>query len=203
MTQIKKILIANRGEIAIRVMRTAREMGIATVAVFSDADKDALFVKRADEAIGIGGTHAPESYLVHDKIIAAAKQTGADAIHPGYGFLSENAAFAKRCKDEGLIFIGPSAEAIAAMGSKIGAKEIMAVAGVPVVPGYQGAVQTQERFKQEAEKIGYPVLLKASAGGGGKGMRIVNNADELDAATEGASREALKSFGDGSLLMEK
>lgn len=203
MRTITKILIANRGEIAIRVMRTANEMGIATVAVFSDADKDALFVKKANEAICIGGTHASESYLVQDKIIAAAKQSGADAIHPGYGFLSENASFSKRCKEEGIIFIGPSAEAITAMGSKIGAKEIMSKAGVPVVPGYHGADQSAATLKKEAERVGLPILLKASAGGGGKGMRIVNKLDELDAAIEGASREAEKSFGDGSLLIEK
>lgn len=203
MKLITKILIANRGEIAIRVMRTANEMGIATVAVFSDADRDALFVKKADEAICIGGTHAGESYLVQDKIIAAAKQSGADAIHPGYGFLSENASFSKRCKEEGIIFIGPSAEAITAMGSKIGAKEIMSKAGVPVVPGYHGSDQSAATLKKEAERVGLPILLKASAGGGGKGMRTVNKLEELDAAIEGASREAEKSFGDGSLLIEK
>ena len=203
MKTIKKILIANRGEIAIRVMRTAAGMGIKTVAVFSDADAHALFVTKADEAVCIGGAYAADSYLSQDKIIAAAKLTGADAIHPGYGFLSENAAFSKRCKEEGIIFIGPAAEVIEVMGSKIGAKEIMKKAGVPVVPGYNGADQTPARFKQEAEKIGYPVLLKASAGGGGKGMRIVHKADELEAAVEGASREALKSFSDGTLLMEK
>ena len=202
-TRIKKILIANRGEIAIRVMRTARDMGIVTVAVYSDADRDALFVKKADEAICIGGTYAVDSYLVQDKIIAAAKQSGADAIHPGYGFLSENASFSDRCQQEGLIFIGPSAAAITAMGSKIGAKELMIKAGVPVVPGYNGADQSVESFTNEAEQIGYPVLLKASAGGGGKGMRIVNNNGELASAIEGASREAEKSFGDGKLLMEK
>lgn len=203
MKPIKKILIANRGEIAIRVMRTATDMGIATVAVYSDADKDALFVKKADEAIAIGGTHASESYLVQDKIIAAAKQTGADAIHPGYGFLSENASFAKRCKQEGIIFIGPSEEAIITMGSKIGAKELMQKNGLPVVPGYNGEDQSIERLKKEASTIGYPVLLKASAGGGGKGMRIVNKEDELQDAVSAAFREAEKSFGDGSLLMEK
>lgn len=198
-----KILIANRGEIACRVMRTASSMGIATVAVYSDADRDALFVKKADEAICIGGTHASESYLVQDKIIAAAKQSGADAIHPGYGFLSENASLSKRCKDEGIIFIGPSADAIIAMGSKIGAKELMKKSGVPVVPGYNGADQSIETLKKEAAKVGYPILLKASAGGGGKGMRIVHKDDELEAAIQGASREAEKSFGDGTLLMEK
>lgn len=198
-----KILVANRGEIACRVMRTARDMGIATVAVYSDADRDALFVKKADEAICIGGTHASESYLVQDKIIAAAKKVGADAIHPGYGFLSENASFSKRCKDEGIIFIGPSADAITAMGSKIGAKELMKKSGVPVVPGYNGADQSIATLKKEAAKIGYPILIKASAGGGGKGMRIVNKDEELESAIQGASREAEKSFGDGTLLMEK
>jgi len=203
MKAIKKILVANRGEIAIRVMRTAAEMGIRTVAVFSDADAHALFVSKADEAVCIGGAYAADSYLSQDKIIAAAKLTGADAIHPGYGFLSENASFSKRCKDEGIIFIGPAADVIEVMGSKIGAKEIMKKAGVPVVPGYNGSDQTAARFKQEAEKIGLPVLLKASAGGGGKGMRIVNTIAELESAVEGASREAEKSFGDGTLLMEK
>lgn len=203
MKTIKKILVANRGEIAIRVFRTASEMGIKTVAVFSDADKNSLFVKKADEAICIGGTHASESYLVQDKIIAAAKQTGADAVHPGYGFLSENASFSKRCKEEGIIFIGPSAESIQQLGSKIGAKELMKKAGVPVVPGYNGDDQSISTLKKEAKKIGYPVLIKASAGGGGKGMRIVNKEEELEGAVDAAKREAEKSFGDGSLLFEK
>ena len=203
MRPITKILIANRGEIACRVMRTARDMGIATVAVYSDADREALFVRKADEAICIGGTHASESYLVQDKIIAAAKKVGADAVHPGYGFLSENASFSKRCKDEGIIFIGPSAGAIIAMGSKIGAKELMKKAGVPVVPGYNGVDQSIATLKKEANEIGYPILIKASAGGGGKGMRIVNKEDELETAIEGAKREAEKSFGDGTLLIEK
>ena len=201
--KVKKLLVANRGEIACRIMRTAKDMGIATVAVYSDADRDALFVKKADEAICIGGTHASESYLVQDKIIAAAKKVGADAIHPGYGFLSENASFSKRCKDEGIAFIGPSAEAIISMGSKIGAKELMKKSGVPVVPGYNGADQSIATLKKEATKVGYPILIKASAGGGGKGMRIVNKEDELEAAIQGASREAEKSFGDGTLLIEK
>ena len=203
MKLIKKILIANRGEIAIRVLRTAKTMGIATVAVYSDADRDALYVKVADEAIAIGGNHASESYLDVNKILAAAKQVGADAIHPGYGFLSENAGFAKRCKEDSIIFIGPSADAITAMGSKIGAKELMIKAGVPVVPGYQGADQSVARLQKEAEQIGYPILLKASAGGGGKGMRIVNKVEELATAIEGASRESEKYFGNGSLLIEK
>ncbi len=203
MKSIKKVLVANRGEIAIRVFRTCYEMGVKTVAVFSDADKNSLFVEKADEAICIGGANASESYLVQDKIIAAAKQTCADAIHPGYGFLSENASFAKRCKDEGIIFIGPSAEVIQKLGSKIGAKEIAKSAGVPTVPGYSGEDQSTGRLKYEAEEIGYPVLIKASAGGGGKGMRIVNSAAELESAIESAKREAEKSFSDGSLLLEK
>ena len=203
MKTIKKILIANRGEIAVRIMRTAADMGIATVAVYSDADKGALFVEKADEAVCIGGNHASESYLVQEKIIAAAKQTGADAIHPGYGFLSENASFSKYCKDEGIIFIGPSEAAINAMGSKIGAKELMKKAGIPVIPGYDGADQSIETLKKEVARIGYPVLVKASAGGGGKGMRIVNKEEELEDAISAASREAEKSFGDGCLLIEK
>ena len=203
MTKIKKILIANRGEIAIRIARTAQDMGITSVAVYSDADKNALFVKSTDEAICIGGTHASDSYLVQDKIIDAAKRSGADAIHPGYGFLSENASFAKRCKDEGIIFIGPSHKAIEKLGSKMGAKAIAVKAGVPVVPGYSGEDQNFDRFKYEAGEIGFPVLLKASAGGGGKGMRIVNKSSELKEAFDSAKREAEKSFGDGTLLMEK
>lgn len=203
MRPIHKILIANRGEIAVRVMKTARALGIATVAVYSDADKDALFVSYADEAIALGGNAAAESYLVQDKIIDAAKRTGANAIHPGYGFLSENASFSERCKNEGIIFIGPSARAIIAMGSKIGAKELMKKAGVPVVPGYNGDDQSDERLKKEAQQIGFPILIKASAGGGGKGMRIVNNSDELLPSVDAARREAQKSFGDGTLLLEK
>ncbi len=203
MRPIHKILVANRGEIAVRVMKTARELGIATVAVYSDADKDALFVSYADEAVALGGNAAADSYLVQDKIIAAAKRTGANAIHPGYGFLSENASFSERCKNEGIIFIGPSAQAIIAMGSKIGAKELMKKAGVPVVPGYNGDDQSDTRIKKEAELIGFPILIKASAGGGGKGMRIVNNSDELLPSVDAARREAQKSFGDGTLLLEK
>lgn len=203
MKKIRKILIANRGEIAVRVARTVHDMGITSVAVFSDADKNALFARSADEAICIGGTHASESYLDQNKIIDAAKKSGADAIHPGYGFLSENPVFVKRCKDEGIIFIGPSHKAMEKLGSKIGAKEIAKKANVPVVPGYSGEDQNFERFNYEAGEIGFPVLLKASAGGGGKGMRIVNKASELKDAFEAAKREAAKSFGDDSLLMEK
>lgn len=203
MKEIKKILIANRGEIALRIMSTIHTMGISSVAVFSDADRDSLYVKFADEAIAIGGYAASESYLDQDKIIEAAKISGADAIHPGYGFLSENASFAKRCREEGITFIGPSPEVIEKLGSKAAAKEIMRNAGVPVVPGYEGEDQSVGRFKYEAGEIGFPVLLKASAGGGGRGMRIVQKESELESAIEDAAREAEKSFGDGKLLMEK
>ncbi len=200
---IKKILIANRGEIAIRVMKTCSEMGIATVAVFSDADKDSLFVKYADEAIAIGGLQASESYLDQQKIIDAAKTSGADAIHPGYGFLSENAGFVKKCNAANIIFIGPSAEVVEAMGSKSRSKELMQKAGIPTVPGYNGKDQSLEIFTKEAEKIGFPVLIKATAGGGGKGMRIINDKKEIPAAIEAAKREAQSSFGNDTLLIEK
>lgn len=203
MKVINKILIANRGEIAVRIIRTAREMGISTVAVFSDADRNSLFVKVADEAVSIGGRYPSESYLDQNKIIEAARRTNADAIHPGYGFLSENADFAHRCESERLIFIGPSADAILAMGSKIRAKQLMKNSGVPVVPGYNGDDQNPETFRNEAREIGYPILIKASAGGGGKGMRIVFIEEELFQALESAKREAQKSFGNGTLLLEK
>src|SRR5580658_4049191 len=166
-----KILIANRGEIACRVIRTARRMGIATVAVYSEADAGALHVAMADEARLIGPPPARQSYLDGGAIIAAAKDTGAEAVHPGYGFLSENAGFAEACAAAGLVFIGPPAAAIRAMGSKSAAKAMMAAAGVPVVPGYHGDDQGPERLREEAERIGFPVMLKASAGGGGRGMR--------------------------------
>jgi len=200
---LNKILIANRGEIAIRVMRTCRRMGIATVAVFSDADKNALFVREADEAIALRGVAASESYLNQDKIIEAAKRTGAEAIHPGYGFLSENASFARRCEKEGIVFVGPHHKAIEAMGDKIRAKEIMVKHGVPVVPGYDGKDQSIATLKKEAKQMGFPVLLKASAGGGGKGMRIVRDEKTLEKDIEGAKREALSAFGDDTLLIEK
>jgi len=203
MKNISKVLVANRGEIAIRVFKTCREMGISSVAVFSDADKEALFVKVADEAVSIGGKQPNESYLVQDKIIAAAKATGADAIHPGYGFLSENESFASRCRKEGIIFIGPNPEAIAAMGSKIRAKAIVSKNGVPTIPGYNGDKQDNVTLYKEAVKIGFPVLLKASAGGGGKGMRVVRKESELKGAIEAAKREALNGFGDDVLLIEK
>ncbi|MCZ7910596.1 acetyl/propionyl/methylcrotonyl-CoA carboxylase subunit alpha [Agrobacterium leguminum] len=198
-----KILIANRGEIACRVIRTAAKMGIRTVAVYSHADRDAMHVALADEAIAIGAAPARASYLDGEKIIAAAKACGAQAIHPGYGFLSENAGFAEACAAVDLVFIGPPAAAIRAMGGKSEAKALMAKAGVPVVPGYHGKDQAQERLGNEAEAIGYPVLLKASAGGGGKGMRIVRQKRDFAAELAGAKREALAAFGNDRMLIEK
>lgn len=198
-----KILIANRGEIACRVMRTARRLGIRTVAVYSDADRHALHVSMADEAVHIGPAPAKESYLVAERIIAAAKKTGAGAIHPGYGFLSENAAFATACADNNLVFIGPPASAIEAMGSKSAAKQIMENAGVPLVPGYHGDDQNAATLKKHADDMGYPVLLKATAGGGGKGMRQVWSSDQFEEALEAAKRESQSSFGDDRMLVEK
>ncbi|MFO6430602.1 acetyl/propionyl/methylcrotonyl-CoA carboxylase subunit alpha [Erythrobacter sp. W302b] len=200
---IRKLLIANRGEIACRIMRTARAMGIATVAVYSDADAKALHVRSADEAVHIGPSPAAESYLVGAKIIAAAKQTGADAIHPGYGFLSENADFAQAVIDAGLIWVGPKPASIRAMGLKDAAKQLMRAAGVPVTPGYDGSDQSVERLTQEAEAIGYPVLIKAVAGGGGKGMRKVDVPADFAAALESCRREAKASFGNDEVLLEK
>lgn len=200
---IKKILIANRGEIALRVMKTCRSMGISTVAVFSDADRNSLHPAAADEAIHIGNSPASESYLDVEKIIAAAKKSGADAIHPGYGFLAENAAFARKCETEKIIFIGPSSEAIEKMGSKAGARQLMKSCGVPVVPGYDGNDQSVKKLASEAVTIGFPVLIKASAGGGGKGMRIVRKKEDLEEAVETAQREAKSSFGDSRLILEK
>jgi len=198
-----KILVANRGEIACRIIRTARRMGVETVAVFSEADRDAPHVALADEAYAIGPAQARQSYLDGSRIIAAALSSGAEAIHPGYGFLSENADFAEACVKAGLVFIGPPASAIRAMGGKSAAKALMEKAGVPLVPGYHGDDQSLERLTAEADRIGYPVLIKASAGGGGKGMRIVETSGDLAAALAGASREALASFGDAQLLIEK
>ncbi|MBX7458193.1 acetyl/propionyl/methylcrotonyl-CoA carboxylase subunit alpha [Qipengyuania sp. 1NDH17] len=200
---IKKLLIANRGEIACRIMRTAREMGIATVAVYSDADAKALHVRQADEAVHIGPSPAAESYLVGEKIIAAAKQTGAEAIHPGYGFLSENAGFAQSVIDAGLVWVGPKPSSIDAMGLKDAAKKLMRDAGVPVTPGYEGEDQSVERLKQEADAIGYPVLIKAVAGGGGKGMRKVDAAADFEASLESCRREAKASFSNDEVLLEK
>ncbi|WP_095012847.1 acetyl/propionyl/methylcrotonyl-CoA carboxylase subunit alpha [Tsuneonella mangrovi] len=200
---IQKLLIANRGEIACRIIRTARAMGIATVAVYSDADAKALHVRSADEAVHIGPSPAAESYLVGEKIIAAAKATGADAIHPGYGFLSENAGFAQAVIDAGLIWVGPKPSSIEAMGLKDAAKKLMRAAGVPVTPGYEGEDQSVERLKQEADAIGYPVLIKAVAGGGGKGMRKVDAAEDFEAALESCKREAKASFSNDEVLLEK
>jgi acetyl-CoA carboxylase biotin carboxylase subunit len=202
-SKITKLLVANRGEIAVRIFKTCRAMGISTVAVFSDADENSLFVKYADEAVRIGGKQPGESYLVADKIIDAAKKTGANAIHPGYGFLSEKEHFAQRCIDEGIIWVGPHPNAIKEMGSKIGAKKIMQAHNVPVIPGYQGGDQSVAVIKQKAIETGFPVLLKASAGGGGKGMRIVREEKELDKAISEAKSEAQNAFGDDTLLIEK
>jgi len=200
---ITSLLIANRGEIACRIIRTARAMGIRTVAVYSDADAKALHVRQADEAVHIGPSPARESYLVGDKIIAAAKQTGAEAIHPGYGFLSENADFAQAVKDAGLIWVGPNPDSIRAMGLKDAAKQRMIAAGVPVTPGYLGEDQRPDHLKGEADTIGYPVLIKAVAGGGGKGMRRVDASEEFADALASCQREAASSFGDDRVLIEK
>ena len=197
-----KILIANRGEIAIRIMRACKEMGIKTVAVYSSADENARHVQFADEAILLGGAAPKESYLSADALIRAAIHSKADAIHPGYGFLSENASFAAAVESAGLTFIGPSAASIRAMGDKAESKILMKQSGVPTVPGYEGLTSDDE-FRKAAKEIGYPVLIKASAGGGGKGMRVVNAESELNEAIESARREALNSFGDERLLIEK
>jgi 3-methylcrotonyl-CoA carboxylase alpha subunit len=198
-----KILIANRGEIACRVIKTARRLGIKTVAVYSDADRGSRHVAMADEAVHIGGSPARESYLVVEKIIEAAKRTGAEAIHPGYGFLSENADFAEACAKAGIVFIGPPPAAIRAMGSKSEAKKIMEKAKVPLVPGYHGDDQSPGLLAKEAQRIGFPVLIKASAGGGGKGMRVVEAAAKFDEALAGAKREAKASFADDHVLIER
>ncbi|MEK9722621.1 MAG: biotin carboxylase N-terminal domain-containing protein, partial [Rhodospirillaceae bacterium] len=200
---ITKLLIANRGEIACRVMRTAHRMGIATVAVHSEADAGAPHVRMAGEAVCIGPAAAAESYLVADKILAAAKATGADAVHPGYGFLSENADFADAVRAAGLVFIGPPSNAIREMGGKDNAKALMEKTGVPVVPGYYGTDQSDDRLRAAADEIGYPVLLKAAMGGGGKGMRAVAAAKEFDEAVASARREAEAACGDGRMLVEK
>src|SRR3954470_4078312 len=199
----KKILIANRGEIACRVAATARRMAIRTVAVYSDADAGAKHVQACDEAVHIGGSAPKDSYLRWERIIAAAQATGAEAIHPGYGFLSENEAFATACAEAGLVFIGPPASAIQAMGLKAESKQLMEKAGVPLVPGYHGSDQDPALLKREADRIGYPVLIKASAGGGGKGMRAVDKAEDFEAALASCQREAKNSFGDDAVLVEK
>lgn len=200
---IKKILIANRGEIACRVIKTAKKMGISTVAIYSEVDVDALHVKHADEAVCIGPAPSKDSYLRGDLILQKAKALNVDAIHPGYGFLSENAQFAKACAEQDIIFIGPTIEAIEAMGSKSAAKQIMQEAGVPLVPGYHGDDQNPALIKQSANDMGYPVLLKATAGGGGKGMRQVWSEQEFDDALAAAKREAMSSFSDDKMLVEK
>lgn len=203
MTKIRKILVANRGEIALRIMRTAREMGIQTVAVYSEADRLALHVRYADEAVLIGPPPSSESYLRMDKIVAAAQQTGADAIHPGYGFLSENEDFARLVTESGINFIGPSPEAIAIMGNKLAAKSAVARFNVPLVAGTKDPVEDVAEAKAIAARIGYPILIKASAGGGGKGMRVVNAESEIEEQMQRATSEARSAFGDGSVFIEK
>src|ERR1700691_3677850 len=199
----KKILIANRGEIAVRVLRACHEMGIAAVVVYSDVDRASLHVRKADEAYPIGAPAAAESYLNIAKILDVAKRSGADAVHPGYGFLSENAKFARACADVGVKFIGPTAAAMDAMGSKTRARQAMERAGIPFVPGTSRGLDSLEQATQVAEKIGYPVMLKASAGGGGKGMRLVHQREDLAAALEAARSEASRGFDDGEVYIEK
>jgi 3-methylcrotonyl-CoA carboxylase alpha subunit len=199
----QKLLIANRGEIAVRIMATCREMGIRTVVVYSEADRTARHVRVADEAYMIGPAPAVQSYLRIEAIIDAAQRSGAEAIHPGYGFLSENATFADACNEAGIVFIGPPAAAIRNMGSKIAAKQLAQSVGVPVVPGYTGEQQEAEFLRQEAERIGFPLLIKASAGGGGKGMREVHSTPAFLMELEGARREALAAFSDETVFLEK
>jgi 3-methylcrotonyl-CoA carboxylase alpha subunit len=201
--RFRTLLIANRGEIACRVIRTAKAMGLRTVAVYSEADRDALHVAMADEAVLLGPARARDSYLNIERVIEAAKKSGAEAVHPGYGFLSENAEFAQACADAGLVFVGPTAAMMTAMGSKSGSKMLMEKAGVPLVPGYHGEAQDEATLAKAADKIGFPVLAKASAGGGGRGMRVVRSAGELAAAITSAKREAKAAFGDDRMLIEK
>ncbi|KAA9347052.1 acetyl-CoA carboxylase biotin carboxylase subunit [Larkinella humicola] len=203
MAKIQKLLVANRGEIALRIMRTAREMGIRTVAIYSEADRQALHVRYADEAVCVGPPPSSESYLRADAIIEACRQTGADAIHPGYGFLSENAGFARAVRNAGLIFVGPSPESIEVMGSKLAAKAAVASYNIPMVPGTPEAITDRDDARKTAAQIGYPILIKASAGGGGKGMRIVENDAEFDEGMNRAVSEATSAFGDGSVFIEK
>ena len=200
---ITKLLVANRGEIALRVLRTAREMGLATVAVYSEADAHAPFVRAADESVCVGPAPSNESYLIVDNIVAAAQETGADAIHPGYGFLSENALFAEAVEAAGIRFVGPHPHAIRVMGSKLAAKEAVAARNIPMVPGTEGAVSDPGQDQQEAERIGFPLLIKASAGGGGKGMRAVHDPALLESELQRAISEAERSFGDGSVFIER
>ncbi|WP_298254197.1 acetyl-CoA carboxylase biotin carboxylase subunit [Bradyrhizobium sp.] len=201
--RFRTLMIANRGEIAVRVIRTAKAMGLRTVAVYSEADRNARHVAMADEAVLLGPSRARDSYLNIERVIEAARKSGAEAVHPGYGFLSENADFAKACLDAGLIFVGPTAEMMQAMGSKSGSKLLMEKAGVPLVPGYHGEAQDDATLAKAAAKIGFPVLVKASAGGGGRGMRVVRKAEELAASVESAKREAKAAFGDDRMLIEK
>lgn len=200
---MKKILIANRGEIALRIMRTAREMGISTVAIYSDADRDALFVRYADEAVNIGPAPSSESYLRADAIIAICKELGVEGIHPGYGFLSENADFARKLSENGLTLIGPSPEAMEVMGSKLAAKAAVKKYDIPLVPGTDEAVTDVEEAKKIAEEVGFPILVKASAGGGGKGMRIVERPEDFKEQMDRAVSEAISSFGDGAVFIER
>jgi acetyl-CoA carboxylase biotin carboxylase subunit len=203
MKEIKKILVANRGEIAIRVMKTAKKMGIRTVAVYSSADRNALHVKYADEAVLIGEAASNQSYLRGDKIIEVCKELGVDAVHPGYGFLSENSAFAEACEKNNIIFIGPKSKAIEMMGSKLAAKDAVKAYGIPMVPGTEDAITDIEAAKQIATEIGFPILIKASAGGGGKGMRVVEKAEDFVSQMDRAISEATNAFGDGSVFIEK
>src|SRR4051812_16733330 len=200
---IRRVLIANRGEIAVRVIRACREMGIESVAVYSDADARALHVTLADRALGIGPAPAAESYLHIPNIVAAARAAGADAVHPGYGFLSENASFARACADAALVFIGPPAEALALMGSKIEARRVAAQAGVPVVPGGVPDDQSDDALRRVAQSAGFPVLLKPAAGGGGIGMKVVRDESTLGEAAAQARREATAAFGDATLYLER
>src|SRR6202158_2094158 len=202
-TPFRKILIANRGEIALRIMRTARRLGYGAVAVYSDAGRESLHVPAADQAVRIGEALPAQSYLNIGAIIAAAKDSGADAVHPGYGFLAENEDFAQACRDAGLVFIGPSPDAIRAMGNKAGAKAIMQAAGVPCVPGYQGPDQSDAAMLAEARKIGFPVMIKAVAGGGGAGMRLVADAAAFPDSLRGARSEAQGAFGDATVILER
>ncbi len=203
MPAIKKLLVANRGEIALRIMRTAREMGIRTVAIYSEADRNSLHVRYADEAVCVGPAPSAESYLRGDVIIDVCKQLNVDAIHPGYGFLSENANFARQVREAGLIFVGPSPEAIEIMGSKLGAKAAVSAYNIPMVPGTPDAITDRQAAKVTASQIGYPILIKASAGGGGKGMRVVEAEADFDEQMDRAVSEAISAFGDGSVFVEK
>jgi len=200
---LRRILIANRGEIAVRIIRTCRDLGAETVAVYSDADRQALHVLEADRAVHIGGSAPGESYLNIEAIVAAATDSGADAVHPGYGLLSENAAFAQACVDAGLVFIGPSAEAIAAMGDKAAARKLVAARGVPTVPGYDGDGQEPAELLRQARRIKFPVMIKAAAGGGGRGMRLAESAAKFEELAGSARSEAERAFGDGRLILER